>query len=66
MMSPLKSVAEYHRAIERIRILQGVLDTLAKMKGNMDPDVLAVSQEIDLYIVRVQQYWQSQCQKGAM
>ncbi|AUW94951.1 aspartyl-phosphate phosphatase Spo0E family protein [Sulfobacillus sp. hq2] len=65
-MSPLKSVAEYHRAIERIRILQGVLDTLAKMKGNMDPDVLAVSQEIDLYIVRVQQYWQSQCQKGAM
>ncbi len=66
MKTALKNVSEYHRAIEHIRILQGVLGTLAKMKGNMDPDVLAVSQEIDLYIVRVQEYWQMQSQKGAM
>jgi hypothetical protein len=59
-MKQFKTATEYHHAIERIRLLQSALATLAKIKGNLDPDVLAVSQEIDRYIVCVQQYWQAQ------
>jgi hypothetical protein len=53
----LQSATDYRRAVERIRLLQSVLTTLAKIKGNLDPDVLTVSQEIDEYVVSVQQYW---------
>ena len=53
----LQSATDYRRAVERIRLLQRVLTTLARIKGTLDPDVLTVSQEIDAYVVSVQQYW---------
>lgn len=62
-MNNLHSAAEYHHAIDRIRLLQNALATLAKIKGNLDPDVLAISQEIDRYIVCVQEYWQTNPQR---
>ncbi|WP_053960265.1 Spo0E family sporulation regulatory protein-aspartic acid phosphatase [Sulfobacillus thermosulfidooxidans] len=65
-MYPLRNSSDYRRAIEHIRLLQGVLSTLAKIKGNLDPDVLAVSQEIDEYVVSVQQYWQKHGQEALL
>lgn len=59
-MTHLRSMSEYRRAIKRIRLLQDELSDLAKTMGNLDPNVLAVSQEIDEYIVAVQQYWHDQ------
>ncbi|MCY0886436.1 MAG: aspartyl-phosphate phosphatase Spo0E family protein [Firmicutes bacterium] len=41
-------------AWERVRTLQARLAALAEARGNLDPEVLAISQEIDRYIVIIQ------------
>lgn len=48
---------EYLSAMQQIKDLQMKLWRAATQKGNLDPDVIALSQEIDDYILVVQQYW---------
>ncbi|MBX5467183.1 MAG: aspartyl-phosphate phosphatase Spo0E family protein [Firmicutes bacterium] len=49
--------SQYVKALETIRRLKQDLLQLAERKGNLDPEVIALSQTIDRYIVEVQQYW---------
>lgn len=58
-MKSLTSHAEYLSAIEDIHTLKLNLFTLASTKGNLDPEVIELSQYIDEYIVMVQRYWKS-------
>lgn len=44
----------YQEALERVRTLQTRMAALADMRGNLDPEVLAISQEIDRYILIIQ------------
>ncbi|MHB1611589.1 MAG: Spo0E family sporulation regulatory protein-aspartic acid phosphatase, partial [Sulfobacillus sp.] len=56
-MVPLLSYADYTKSIDQIRLLQLRLHELASSKGNLHPDVIALSQELDDYVVIVQKYW---------
>lgn len=52
------SHADYTRTMDQIRRLQAKLHDLAHRKGNLHPEVIVVSQQIDDYIVSIQRYWQ--------
>ncbi len=56
-MIPIRTLAEYRRSIDKIKSLKHRMWMLAAQKGNLDPEVIRVSQEIDEYIVSVQLYW---------
>lgn len=56
-MAPIHTLSEYQHRIEQIRLLKYQMWALAQHKGNLDPDVIRISQDIDEYIVSVQQYW---------
>jgi hypothetical protein len=58
-MTAIASMAEYHLRIDQIRGLKNRLWVLASQRGNLDPEVIRISQEIDEYIVLVQRFWQS-------
>ena len=49
--------SQYLKALDAIRHLKQELLQLAERKGHLDPEVIALSQTIDSYIVQVQQYW---------
>ncbi|MDA8194441.1 MAG: aspartyl-phosphate phosphatase Spo0E family protein [Thermaerobacter sp.] len=50
---------DYLRAIRQIKTLKAKLWMAASTKGNLDPEVIAISQDIDGYVVVVQNYWRS-------
>lgn len=54
----LRSPADYRHAIDEVRTLQSVMARLATQKGNVHPEVVALSQQLDEYIVSIQRYWQ--------
>lgn len=56
-MTPIRTLSEYRRSMDQIRNLKHRMWMLASQRGNLDPEVLKVSQEIDQYIVLVQHYW---------
>ncbi|PSR23376.1 MAG: hypothetical protein C7B45_03420 [Sulfobacillus acidophilus] len=58
-MTAIASMAEYRQRIDQIKRLKNRLWILASQRGNLDPDVIQISQEIDEYIVLVQKFWQS-------
>ena len=57
-MRAIHTVSEYRSSIDRIKVLKHRMWMLASQKGNLHPDVIRISQEIDEYIVLVQRYWQ--------
>lgn len=57
-MTPIRTLAEYRRAMDQIKRLKHRMWVLATQLGNLDPEVIQISQEIDEYIVCVQRYWQ--------
>ena len=57
-MTPIRSIAEYRQSIETVKGLKHRMWMLASQRGNLDPEVIRVSQEIDEYIVSIQRYWQ--------
>ncbi|MHB1954013.1 MAG: Spo0E family sporulation regulatory protein-aspartic acid phosphatase [Sulfobacillus sp.] len=63
-MVPLLSYADYTKSIDQIRLLQLRLHELASSKGNLHPDVIALSQELDDYVVIVQKYWRHICRES--
>ena len=60
----LRNPAEYRRAIDEVRTLQTVMARLATQKGNVHPEVVALSQQLDEYIVSIQRYWQYRGREG--
>ena len=56
-MTPIQTLADYRQSVEQIKALKQHLWVLAAKKGNLDPEVIRVSQEIDEHIVIVQNYW---------
>jgi len=48
---------DYQYALDQMHALQEQLFRLADLKGTMDPEVIALSQVVDGYVVRVQKYW---------
>ncbi len=46
--------------VDVIHLLKEELFRLAAQKGNLDSEVIALSQTIDRYIVAVQKYWKSE------
>ena len=65
-MSAIRTVSEYRNTINRIKDLKHRMWMLASQKGNLHPDVIRVSQEIDEYIVSVQRYWQQHKQEDSL
>ncbi len=57
-MRAIHTVGEYRSSMDRIKDLKHRMWMLASQKGNLHPDVIRISQEIDEYIVLVQRYWQ--------
>jgi hypothetical protein len=60
----IRTPEEYEATLVRIRHLQDRLRRLASRGGNLAPDVLALSQEIDDYIVSIQRYWDEEERAG--
>ena len=60
----IRTHEEYEATLVRIRHLQDRLRRLASHGGNMAPEVLALSQEIDDYIVSIQRYWDKEARAG--
>lgn len=58
MGSELVSDIDYVKTTNVVRTLKADLFALASQKGNLDPEVIALSQEIDRYIVWIQKHWQ--------
>lgn len=58
-MRQLRSRKDYMSAIDRIWALKADLLSLAATRSTVDPTVIAISQEIDGYIVLIQQYWKT-------
>lgn len=56
-MAQVYTHADYLRAVNEIKALKVKLWQAAAHRGNLDPEVIAISQAIDAYIVLVQQYW---------
>ncbi len=63
-LASLRSRADYRLAIEEIRTLQRIMGVLATQKGNVHPEVVALSQQLDEYIVLIQRYWQYRNREG--
>lgn len=61
-MAPIHTVSDYRRTVDQIKLLKNRMWMLAAQRGNLDPEVIRVSQEIDEYIVSVQLYWRQQQQ----
>lgn len=61
----LRNPADYRRAIDEVRTLQSVMARLATEKGNVHPEVVALSQQLDEYIVSIQRYWLYRNREGA-
>ncbi len=59
-MNSSLSPSDYASTVDVIHLLKGDLLRLAAQKGNLDPEVIALSQTIDRYIVAVQKYWKSE------
>lgn len=57
-MRAIHTLSEYRSSIDQIKVLKHRMWMLASQKGNLHPDVIRISQEIDEYIVLVQRYWQ--------
>jgi hypothetical protein len=51
------SQSDYVQTMAQVRTLRAELFRLAEKKGNLDPEVLALSQVIDRYIVVIQKHW---------
>jgi hypothetical protein len=58
MSSVIRTREEYECTLAHIRQMQERLRQLALKGGNLAPDVLSLSQEIDDYIVSIQRYWE--------
>lgn len=57
-MNPtIETAHEYETTLARVRQLQERLSRLAHRRGIRSPEVLALSQEIDRYIVSIHRYW---------
>lgn len=61
-MRPIRSTSDYRQSIDKIRQLKHRMWMLASQRGNLDPEVIRISQEIDEHIVSVQHYWKEQNQ----
>lgn len=59
-LANLLSQTDYSQAIDVVRRLKTDLFRLADQKGNLDPEVIALSQRIDQYIVLIQRYLERQ------
>lgn len=59
-LANLLSQTDYSQAIDVVRRLKTDLFRLADQKGNLDPEVIALSQRIDQYIVLMQRYLERQ------
>ncbi len=60
----LRNPADYRKAVEEIRTLQSRMGDMATQKGNIHPEVVALSQQLDEYIVSIQRYWQYRSRQG--
>ena len=58
--SNLVSPEDYAEIVEAVYQMKAELFRLAEQKGNLDPEVIALSQHIDQYIVLIQKYWKHQ------
>lgn len=56
-MPAINNVSEYCQRVDQIQALKHRLWILASQRGNLDPEVLQISQEMDEHIVLVQKYW---------
>jgi hypothetical protein len=65
-MTAICTFAEYRERISAIQALKHCLSAMASQRGNLDPDVIRISQEMDEHIVSVQQYWQHYGQGDAL
>lgn len=65
-MRPILSTSDYHRSIDEIRQLKHRMWMLASQRGNLDPEVIRISQEIDEHIVSVQHYWKEHSRGEAL
>ena len=59
-MTTIRTLSEYAQRIDQIKDLKHRLWALASQRGNLDPEVIRISQEIDEHIVAVQRYYRSQ------
>lgn len=57
-MGEIGTAQEYDDALKRIRRLQERLKAVAVKAGTLSPEVLALSQKIDEYVVAIHHYWQ--------
>lgn len=51
------SPSDYVQTMAQVHVLRVELFRLAEQKGNLDPDVIALSQRIDRHIVLIQKHW---------
>ena len=58
-MDDIMSPKDYVNTMVIIHRLQRELWQLVVQKGNLNPEVIALSQTLDRYIVRVQTYWKA-------
>ncbi len=56
-MQPIETPADYHQHVEQIRQLKNRLLHAANCYGNLAPEVIRLSQEVDQHIVAIQRYW---------
>lgn len=65
-LMPLRTPADYRQAVEQIRALQSLMGAMATQKGNVHPEVVALSQQLDEYIVSIQRYWRHRNREGSI
>lgn len=66
-MGDINTAQEYDAALMHIRRLQDQLRAVAAKTGTLSPEVLALSQNIDEYVVAIHHYWQkNQTDQAAM
>ncbi|NMP23085.1 aspartyl-phosphate phosphatase Spo0E family protein [Sulfobacillus harzensis] len=65
-MRSIRTASEYRSIIEQIKQLKHRMWMLAAQRGNLDPEVIRLSQEIDEHIVSVQMYWRAQSGNESM
>ena len=59
-MDGMVSRKDYAATVDVVCRLKCELFDLADQRGTLDPDVIALSQTIDRYIVLIQNYWKRQ------
>jgi hypothetical protein len=55
----LLTPTDYYKTVDMVQALRVKLFSLAASKGNLDPEVVALSQRLDEYIVQIQRHWKT-------